>query len=426
MYVRYAKDITLLFELVPNENSGKIYPPTFLVTYGYFKVSNSSPPVSVSFSIQYKMDLSSQILGIWITVGALCLLVFAWAIIRTWIWNRRSGKMAPDMISLFKLIMFIVAGVADVFWVVSIGYAIYWLIFYKGQGIAFVVIPLSSQESTFLALILCSFVLKLIDVIHLILTQTSYDIFFIDWERPRTEDTSAAQVDMLRGTNKAKKNAPSDDKENLIKAEIKEYSKVSCWRTLFVCNEWNELQTFRKINPTVQLMGVLLFLKVVNLEALTTSDCNTSITRDPNMYQAPYSGILRVGMAASMYLGVGLLQYIFYVFLYIRCIEDKLNQFVDFCSVANISMFIMTHTQFGYYIHGRSPHGNVDISMQKMSEALLKEKEDKTAKRGLEEGSDHQTFSISISEKLSRQYARVMHPLKDVKKLKKEYQCHII
>ncbi len=79
----------------------------------------------------------------------------------------------------------------------------------------------------------------------------------------------------------------------------------------------------------------------------------------------------------------------------------------------------MTHTQFGYYIHGRSPHGNVDISMQRMSEALLSENNGVTAKRGLEEGSDHQAFSISISDKLSRQYARVMHPLKDVKIKKK-------
>ena len=77
-------------------------------------------------------------------------------------------------------------------------------------------------------------------------------------------------------------------------------------------------------------------------------------------------------------------------------------------------MFIMTHTQFGYYIHGRSPTGNTDISMQRMTEALLREQNDITAKRGLENGSDHQTFSISISDKLSKQYARVMHPLKEV------------
>ena len=42
--------------------------------------------------------------------------------------------------------------------------------------------------------------------------------------------------------------------------EIAIQSKVSCWRTLFVANEWNELQTFRKINPTVQLIFILFLL----------------------------------------------------------------------------------------------------------------------------------------------------------------------
>ena len=33
----------------------------------------------------------------------------------------------------------------------------------------------------------------------------------------------------------------------------------------------------------------------------------------------------------------------------------------------------MTHSQYGYYIHGRSPHGNADASMQQMASSLLKE-----------------------------------------------------
>lgn len=39
-------------------------------------------------------------------------------------------------------------------------------------------------------------------------------------------------------------------------------SPVSIWRTYFVANEWNEIQTIRKINPTFQIMAVLFFLEV--------------------------------------------------------------------------------------------------------------------------------------------------------------------
>ena len=289
---------------MPNDNSGKIYPPFFNVNYGYFLVTNSSTQIPVSFNIEYEMDLTQQLIAVLIVVGVLCLFVFVWSIIRTWVWMRRSGRLALDLINLFKLLMYFISGVADVFWAVSIGWSIYWLIFFKGQGIAFVVVPLRKQETVLLVLIVLSFVFKLIDVIHLIFTQTSYDIFFIDWERPKVEESSAVGSSVLKSTSKTTTNA-AEDKESLIKNELKEFGKVSCWRTLFVCNEWNELQTFRKIRPTIQLMGVLLFLKVVNLEALTTSDCSTSVIRNPNAYQAPYSGFLRVGMAASMFLGVG-------------------------------------------------------------------------------------------------------------------------
>lgn len=39
-------------------------------------------------------------------------------------------------------------------------------------------------------------------------------------------------------------------------------SPVSIWRTYFVANEWNEIQTIRKISPTFQIMTVLFFLEV--------------------------------------------------------------------------------------------------------------------------------------------------------------------
>lgn len=88
-------------------------------------------------------------------------------------------------------------------------------------------------------------------------------------------------------------------------------------------------------------------------------------------------------MASLIYLNfIGIAQSLIYALVYSRFVEDKLGQFVDFCSISNISMFIMTHSQYGYYVHGRSPHGNADASMQKMTEALVREENDLTAKRG--------------------------------------------
>ena len=77
-------------------------------------------------------------------------------------------------------------------------------------------------------------------------------------------------------------------------------------------------------------------------------------------------------------------------------------------------MFIMTNTQYGYYIHGKSPHGISDTSLQQMTQSLAREEFDLTAKRGLEPNSNHQSFSILVPSKLTMQYGKVMRSLYEV------------
>lgn len=74
--------------------------------------------------------------------------------------------------------------------------------------------------------------------------QCTVDIFLIDWERSRG---------MLLTTNQ---NPES------IATPTTATAPVSIWRTYFVANEWNEIQSRRKLNPTLLLLLVLLFLNV--------------------------------------------------------------------------------------------------------------------------------------------------------------------
>lgn len=73
----------------------------------------------------------------------------------------------------------------------------------------------------------------------------------------------------------------------------------------------------------------------------------------------------------------------------------------------------MTHGQFGYYIHGRSPHGNADANMKQMVLSLEKESNDLVAKRGLLPDNEHQIFSMALPERLQKQYFKVMSPLSE-------------
>lgn len=70
---------------------------------------------------------------------------------------------------------------------------------------------------------------------------------------------------------------------------------------------------------------------------------------------------------------IALVQWVFHTFIYERFIEDKVRQYVDLCSMSNISVFILENDMFGYYIHGRSVHGRADTGMREMHENLKRE-----------------------------------------------------
>lgn len=115
--------------------------------------------------------------------------------------------------------------------------------------------------------------MQAVQLIHKLIFQVSVDIFLIDWERPRNKTSRAVQGTnilsvcfsvFLRGSNTTilfhslYSSATGEPK--------REPTPVSIWRTIFVANEWNEIQTTRKINPTFQIMAVLFFLEVCLLQ----------------------------------------------------------------------------------------------------------------------------------------------------------------
>lgn len=70
--------------------------------------------------------------------------------------------------------------------------------------------------------------------------------------------------------------------------------------------------------------------------------------------------IIRNGRSLEM-LAVGIIVYticygiqrIFNFLIYERYITNSVQQFIDICSMSNISMFLFAHDAYGYYIHGR-------------------------------------------------------------------------
>ena len=109
------------------------------------------------------------------------------------------------------------------------------------------------------------------------------DIFFVDWERPRGKVVQSGDA-----KEKTQNEAP-----------------VSIWRTYFVANEWNELQTTRKINDTFQVITVLFFLHVVGFENVATADPRSDFNPSSDDYYAPHSRTFRFAVSSFVYVMVG-------------------------------------------------------------------------------------------------------------------------
>ncbi|CAF3900474.1 unnamed protein product [Rotaria sordida] len=368
--IHYAKSIRILTTLTSGETY--IQPPVIIVEYNELSSNDIGRGilVQVTFESQYRMDLNKHILDIWIAFGVLAVLGIILGFFRTISWYSRTGNITIDLLTIGKFSLYLCNILGTIFFIIMSGVSLWWLIFFKRQDAISLVMPTNAQQVTFTVLVVVGFILKTFDILHLIFRQASADIFFVDWEKP--------------------------------KAGYK--NTVSIWRTYFVANEFQEIQAFRRINVTFQLFFVLFLLKVINLENIATMEAGVNLFPSIADYKPEYNGILRVGIAFSMWLATAVVQYLIYVIFYQRFIEDSILNFVDLCSVSNISVFIFTDNLYGYYIHGLSPHGITDVNMKEMIMNLERESNQMSGTRGLQAKSDEQTFIIQLTSKFRAEY----------------------
>ncbi|XP_067905206.1 meckelin-like isoform X2 [Heterodontus francisci] len=387
--VTYAKDFTLRTYLPTRNPTSE---PPFLLTVQYAQVQDLRAQAQVTFAVHYEMNYSAHKRDTDIALGVLGSLAVFIAMLETSSWRRRSGLEFIDVVTIVKYFAYFAGALSNTFFLVTYGTAVYWLIVYKGQqSTVEVTLPPAGGEieTGFIIYMSCAFGLKALEVIHILIVQVTVSIFLIDWEKPKGRPLPQPAA-----------NKPSP-------------SSVSIWRTYFIANEWNEIQTKRKTNPTLQLFVVLLLLEVIGLKNIARRDLNLNLHPGSDVSFAPWSPILRYGIAVSMWLAVGLVQVLFFIGFCERFVEDKIQQFVDLCSVSNVSVLVLMHRCYGYYIHGRSVHGHADIGMESMYLNLKKEEDNLCAMRGLEPNMDVQTFEVLISNKIRQQYDRILSPLNE-------------
>ncbi|XP_077577449.1 meckelin-like isoform X3 [Stigmatopora nigra] len=334
----------------------------------------SNPPVD--HALMYKTHVINTAMAV------LAALVVVLSVLKTASWKRRVALAAIDLKIVMMFLLFYAGDLANVFVLVTVATGVYWVLLSKHLSVT---LPLPHQEKHFVTYILCAFALKAVQFLHKLTVQLSVDIFFIDWERPRN-------------TPRRPMSSAGQQKRDRL--------PVSIWRTYFVANAWIEIQTVRKIKPTFQIMAVLFFLEGFGFSKYTLREPWPSSTSSNEAATPSYSLVLRYGLASSLWLGIGLMQAIFTSF-YEICVYDKFLQFVDLCSVSNISVLLLPQKCFGYYIHGRSVHGHADTNMEEMNKNLRREAESLCGQRGLLPSTDMQTFQVALNTRLRSQYDRI-------------------
>ncbi|VDO86550.1 unnamed protein product [Schistosoma margrebowiei] len=279
-----------------------------------------------------------------------------------------------------------------------------------------------------------AFALKCIDLIHLIAVQCTMDMFLIDWEPPKfnrnvnnVNPSSNTDIQLSSRSQSLGKynmiNDVADDLEARPKKELRsslppssisnqmEDTGISVWRTIYVANEWNEIQTYRKTSCLITIACVLILMQVIGLENLASSDAKSNIVLNSYEYQSPQSRIFRIALILSIFSVIGIIQWLFSITLWERCFSDKLRSFADLCSVANVSVFLFAQSNFGYYIHGHSPTGRSDVDLGGITQMLSIENEGIAPKRGITPDSNDHTYRMALPSGLRQTFNRLYTPL---------------
>lgn len=123
--------------MIKGRSDGEIFPPVISIEYATARrdqlTNNPNLKVPISFSIDYRMDTQSYLLGIYIGAGVLVSLSFVLSFMRIWNWNKRSGRYGCDQVTLFKFFISVAGFIANSLFFVIVFGTLYWLIVYRGK-----------------------------------------------------------------------------------------------------------------------------------------------------------------------------------------------------------------------------------------------------------------------------------------------------
>ncbi|KAL6743356.1 hypothetical protein Aduo_016401 [Ancylostoma duodenale] len=384
--LRYARNLHVHVELQPTRD-GLIFPPYLWIEYAETN-SSRTDVIGTKLSVTYEIEPTRHDRELEISMAVLGPLSVIWAVMKAYSWGRRSGKASLlDASTVLQFLLYECAALGDVFFIVITAMSCWITFAYKSQKYPFYTTLNEDQEWVLMAYLIATLCLKFVALLHTILQMVLQETFFIDWERPQVVENSQTARPPSRDVSKDRVELP-----------------VVVWRTYLVANEWAELRCVRATCIGLQLLLVLMFLEAFNFMRFSIVQPGFG----DGSASTESTIMTRFAVVVFFYLIIGFLQWIVQVVVVERMILDPFHNFIDLCSIANISVLSLTHPLHGHYIHGRSVHGRADTGMAEMNEFLQKERDDLCGFRGLEPTSHLQTFTVCLPTAFRTRYDEIM------------------
>lgn len=445
--IRYAARIVLTTQLIPETSAGasgastdNIYAPVLRIDYmesvpstwgavtetlGSSSSSSSSSSattttytytddiVSYSFAAYYISDMShffATFQGFSIAMFVIFIFFFG---LRYHNWNMRHARIitqaglttdlgGANVKLCGEILLLLMSSFVLVFFPYVVILSWYFFVFFKMQEVPSIMLPVDdggssvvTSTSPYYAFVMGLYVLTFFQALYVLITvvyrQCQIDVFLLDWEPFHNSQMQALQPGGTKPTLAASANATG---ARTVAQRSKEQQQVSVWRTLMVANEYAELQVERRSDIRFTLFWLGFFLIGLNLQynATPQPDLNDVTPGHRNM-------LLRFAVSTFFWLILSVAQYLWKWVVYERYFSEPPEQrFLDFCTIAKVSVFVLDEKFHGYYLHCRSPYPHAEANMMELVDMLNQEEAGLTTDRSLDGApADVQSFQLFIS-----------------------------
>ncbi|XP_026296669.1 meckelin [Apis mellifera] len=408
---------------------------------GFKRLSNFT--INDSDEKEDKLSVLRYMKSLNIIIGVLLVLALPLSGIKTLNYIKQHHTSSINIFVVIWFFIYTMSTIGNIIILCLIILCLYLFIFYKGSTIPCIFFPEDINEKMIKTFTVIAFFSKFIEILGFICQYWNIDIFFIDWEQPKIINNQCKHDLPYLSINEFYINKFSKNKHFQMTSEIitakrkkilyklkkyensKNFNKsfsvdkqktensiskistqiinkdsnfdnlpISIWRTYFIANKWLNLQTKRKINIMIQLLAVLCIFQIIQLCPWIIGIPElTSIFSENN-----YDFILYYTICTLIYILIYCIHWLVSIVFFEQCITNRMQEFVNLCSVANISVFILPFNYYGFYIHGRSVHGFADTDLPTLINNLQMEKNNLCAHRGLVPGTTQQTFILYLTK----------------------------